>query len=222
MNVDIANLAGNKALQVASRKGCLGVARLLLDWGASLQEVLPDIRDAGITTSLQPTSDQGESFDYSLMSRFGDNSVSKTRGSAVSSTTCTPRSSLNSIKETSSSIPDSPMTTPSSSLTSTMITSGRALDSTISTQGMEQGAGEESITAKKLGAFSQKKSDIKKKGVPRKHGAHMQQGASRQQGTSKEQGAGREVGQVREHGAGRAVRKRKLFSESMGGPRILE
>ena len=87
---------------------------------------------------------------------------------------------------------------------------------------MEQGAGEESITAKKLGAFSQKKFDVKKKGVPRKHGGHMQQGDSRQQGTSKEQGAGREVGQVREHGAGRTVKKRKLFSESMGGPRILE
>ena len=99
---------------------------------------------------------------------------------------------------------------------------------------MEQGAGKESSTAKKLGACCRVKFDIKQKSVPRiqgailpgsaprQQGAHRKQGTSRQQGTSTKRGAGGAVCEVREQGTGRAVKKRKLFSESMGGPRILE
>ena len=84
------------ALQLASRKGCLALARLLLDWGASPQGV-------SLNNSLQPASGQGGRFDYSMTSnnRESDTSmVTRAHSSALNLTMCATGSNLNSTMNT--------------------------------------------------------------------------------------------------------------------------
>ena len=118
MGVDLPNLDGVTALQVASRKGCLALARLLLDWGASPQGVSHN-------NSLQPTNGQGGRFDYSMWSNYRDRDTSmvtraQARGSALNLTMCATGSDLNSTLNPADIALNSTLATPNRALNSTM------------------------------------------------------------------------------------------------------
>ena len=140
VGVDLPNQDGVTALQVASRKGCLALARLLLDWGASPQGVSLD-------NSLQPTSGQGGRFDYSMASNYRDRDTSmvtraRARGSALNLTMCATGSDLN----------------------TTMNTADRALNSTMYSQIRGRTTGKERGMVMKQGATRLKSAVRKQRG----------------------------------------------------------
>ena len=140
VGVDLPNQDGVTALQVASRKGCLALARLLLDWGASPQGV-------SLENSLQPTSGQGGRFDYSMASNYRDRDTSmvtraRARGSALNLTMCATGSDLN----------------------TTMNTADRALNSTMYSEIRGRTTGQERGIVMKQGAARLKSALRKQRG----------------------------------------------------------
>ena len=112
VGVDLPNLAGVTALQVASMKGSLALSRLLLVCGASPQGIYNN-------TFIRPTRGQEDRFDYSMASSNRDRDTSMvTRARALNSSMCATGSDLNST-----------INTQNRALYSTMISSSRALDS---------------------------------------------------------------------------------------------
>ena len=138
VGVDLPNQDGVTALQVASRKGCLALARLLLDWGASPQGV-------SLNNSLHPTSGHVERFNCSMASNYRDTSMvtrARARGSALNLTMCATGSDLN----------------------STLNTANRALNSTMDSQIRGCTTGKERGMVMKQGAARLKSAVRKQRG----------------------------------------------------------
>ena len=130
VGVDLPNLAGVTALQVASMKGSLALSRLLLDCGASPQGISNN-------TFIRPTRGQENRFDYSMASSNRDRDTSKVtraraRGSALNNSMCATGSDLNST-----------LNTQNRALNSTTISSSRALNSTMGSQNRGHGPGQQ-------------------------------------------------------------------------------